>query len=625
MGPQLDNNLLQPRDRGRGPRGDGISRPEPRRAHRARGGARPRQRRPRTTRGLLHGLPRDARIPAIGHGIRYEFGIFDQEIRDGWQRERTDRWLRPGNPWEVRRFEIEHPVGFGGKTEYREGRRRPQPREVDPRPRRAAASRTTRPSLGYGTVNDELPPPLDGRRGGGVRPRRVPGRGVLARGRREDPQREHHEGPLPERRHRPPARSCGSSRSTSSSRARFRTASACSSSGRRSTGSPTSSRSSSTTRTRRSRSRSSCASSWTSTGSGGTRRGSITSRSFNYTNHTLLPEALETWPLPLFAKLLRGTSRSSSRSIAASWTTCAPVPGRRRARRAPEPHRRARREERPHGAPRDRGEPQGQRRGPTALAPPARDRLADFAELWPGRFTNVTNGVTPRRFIGQSNPRLSSLITEAIGDGWLGDLDRLSGAGDVRATDAGVPRALARREAGEQGAARRVDRRTRWGAASTRIRSSTRSASASTSTSVSSSTSCTSSGSTSGSSAASVAGIAPRTFLFAGKAAPAYQDGEARHPPRDRRRGNPRAARRREGAPHRRLHPGLQREERPADLPGGRPLGADLDRGQGGVRHREHEVRDERRADDRHARRRERRDPRGGRRGKLLPLRAHRG
>jgi len=39
-------------------------------------------------------------VPAIGYGIRYEFGIFDQEIRDGWQVELTDKWLRFGNPWE---------------------------------------------------------------------------------------------------------------------------------------------------------------------------------------------------------------------------------------------------------------------------------------------------------------------------------------------------------------------------------------------------------------------------------------------------------------------------------------------------------------------------------------------
>src|SRR5205814_2853330 len=57
-------------------------------------------------------------IPAIGHGLRYEFGIFDQDIRDGWQVERTDRWLRHGFPWEVRRYGIERSVGFGGHTEH---------------------------------------------------------------------------------------------------------------------------------------------------------------------------------------------------------------------------------------------------------------------------------------------------------------------------------------------------------------------------------------------------------------------------------------------------------------------------------------------------------------------------
>ena len=55
-------------------------------------------------------------IPAIGYGIRYEFGIFDQVIRDGWQVEMTDKWLRFGNPWEIPRPEISYPVGFGGHT-----------------------------------------------------------------------------------------------------------------------------------------------------------------------------------------------------------------------------------------------------------------------------------------------------------------------------------------------------------------------------------------------------------------------------------------------------------------------------------------------------------------------------
>jgi starch phosphorylase len=57
-------------------------------------------------------------VPAIGYGIRYEFGIFDQAIRDGWQVELTDKWLRFGNPWEIVRSEINFEVKFGGHTEH---------------------------------------------------------------------------------------------------------------------------------------------------------------------------------------------------------------------------------------------------------------------------------------------------------------------------------------------------------------------------------------------------------------------------------------------------------------------------------------------------------------------------
>jgi glycogen phosphorylase len=57
-------------------------------------------------------------VPAIGYGIRYEFGIFDQAIRDGWQVEVTDKWLRFGNPWEIARPEISISVPFGGRTEH---------------------------------------------------------------------------------------------------------------------------------------------------------------------------------------------------------------------------------------------------------------------------------------------------------------------------------------------------------------------------------------------------------------------------------------------------------------------------------------------------------------------------
>ena len=55
-------------------------------------------------------------IPAIGYGIRYEFGIFDQEIHDGWQIEITDKWLRYGNPWEISRLDHSVRIKFGGHT-----------------------------------------------------------------------------------------------------------------------------------------------------------------------------------------------------------------------------------------------------------------------------------------------------------------------------------------------------------------------------------------------------------------------------------------------------------------------------------------------------------------------------
>ena len=57
-------------------------------------------------------------MPGYGYGIRYEFGIFEQVIRDGYQVERADEWLRFGNPWEVERPEYAVLVSFGGSVEH---------------------------------------------------------------------------------------------------------------------------------------------------------------------------------------------------------------------------------------------------------------------------------------------------------------------------------------------------------------------------------------------------------------------------------------------------------------------------------------------------------------------------
>jgi starch phosphorylase len=73
-------------------------------------------------------------MPAIGYGIRYEFGIFQQVIQDGWQVERPDRWLRFGNPWEIPRLDYIVEVKFGGHTEaYTDERGRYQVRWIPER------------------------------------------------------------------------------------------------------------------------------------------------------------------------------------------------------------------------------------------------------------------------------------------------------------------------------------------------------------------------------------------------------------------------------------------------------------------------------------------------------------
>ncbi len=153
----------------------------------------------------------------------------------------------------------------------------------------------------------------------------------------------------------------------------------------------------------------------------------ITTASFAYTCHTLLPEALETWPVELFGNLLPRhleiVYEINRRFLEQVYV------------RFPNDAARVRRmsiiEEGP------------QRRvrmanlatvGSFAVNGVAelhsrllRERtLADFAVMWPQKFQNKTNGVTPRRFMRLANPRLSDLITSTIGEGWLTNLELLT-------------------------------------------------------------------------------------------------------------------------------------------------------------------------------------------------------
>ena len=79
-------------------------------------------------------------VPCVGYGIRYEYGIFQQEIIDGWQVEKTDKWLRFGNPWELVRPEWAVEVKFGGHTErYTDEQGRQRVRWVPARDREGRA------------------------------------------------------------------------------------------------------------------------------------------------------------------------------------------------------------------------------------------------------------------------------------------------------------------------------------------------------------------------------------------------------------------------------------------------------------------------------------------------------
>ena len=152
----------------------------------------------------------------------------------------------------------------------------------------------------------------------------------------------------------------------------------------------------------------------------------ITRRCFAYTCHTLLPEALEVWPVDLLGRLLPRHLEIIERINAEFLETVrAAYPGDEvRARRMsifsdyPFPAVRM-----AHLAVVAATKVNGVAELHSQLL---RDKvLPDFSSLWPEKFTNVTNGITPRRFVRLANPALSRVITEAIGDGWVTDLERL--------------------------------------------------------------------------------------------------------------------------------------------------------------------------------------------------------
>ena len=152
----------------------------------------------------------------------------------------------------------------------------------------------------------------------------------------------------------------------------------------------------------------------------------VTRNTFAYTNHTLLPEALEKWPVGLFGELLPRHLEiicEINRRFLDEVRARFPGDEGRVARMSLIDESGARYVRMANLATVGSHRVNGVARLHSELL--KQTVMRDFAELWPEKFCNVTNGVTPRRFVAISNPPLAQLITERIGDGWLRDLDQL--------------------------------------------------------------------------------------------------------------------------------------------------------------------------------------------------------
>ncbi|MFO1419173.1 MAG: glycogen/starch/alpha-glucan phosphorylase [Methylotetracoccus sp.] len=380
---------------------------------------------------------------ATGYGIRYEFGIFDQRIKDGWQVEVTDKWLRYGNVWEVARPGFSQTVKLGGHTEwYTDDQGRGRVRWVPGRVVIGIPCDT--PILGYradtcallrlwkaeaaesfdfedfnrgdyyGAVDDKVASetiskvlyPNDERFEG--KRLRLEQQYFFVACSIKDMIRKCLQRGFPIERfhemHRIQLNDTHPSIAVAELMRRLIDKHDLE---------------------------------WDVAWD-------ITRRSLSYTNHTLLPEALEKWPLPLFSSVL---PRHTEIIFEINRRFLDEV----RARFPGDEGKVAR-----LSIIDEVGEKFVRMANLAVVGSHAVNGVAalhselvktqlfpDFHELDPGRFLNVTNGVTPRRFVALSNPTLASLIDQRIGEGWLTDLDRLREL-EPSADDAGFQEAWRR-------------------------------------------------------------------------------------------------------------------------------------------------------------------------------------
>ncbi|MBN1104420.1 MAG: glycogen/starch/alpha-glucan phosphorylase [Deltaproteobacteria bacterium] len=362
-------------------------------------------------------------IRAVGYGVRYEYGLFDQAVRDGWQVEMTDKWLRLGNPWEIERPEIAYEVNLGGHTESyhdREGRYRVRwvPHQVV----KGVAYDT--PILGYGVPSVNLlrlwsaqaVESFDfqafnvGDYYGAVDekmasetiskvlyPNDEPATGKVLRlaqqyffvscslqdlirfqllsGNKLD---TFHEWNAIQLNDTHPSIAVAELMRLLVDEHFMEWDEA-----------------------------------W-----------HITRNTFAYTNHTLLPEALEKWPLPLFRQVLPRHLEiiyEINHRFLEEVRQKVPDDGERAARLSIIDERGEKFVRMAHLASVGSYAINGVAGLHSDLV--RKTILRDFYEYWPEKFHNVTNGVTPRRWMVLSNPRQTELITGKIGDRWISHLE----------------------------------------------------------------------------------------------------------------------------------------------------------------------------------------------------------
>ncbi len=364
-------------------------------------------------------------IPAIGYGIRYEFGIFDQQIRDGWQVEITDKWLQYGNPWEIAHPESAVTVGFGGHSEgYVDSDGRFRKRWIPAKQVKGIPYDTPIPGYRVNTVNTlrlwkaEAVESFDfqafnvGNYYGAVNSK-VTSENISKVLYPNDEQIEGKQLRLEQQFF---FVSCALQ-----DMIRIHLGAGC------------------TLNTFHEKFTAQLNDTHPAVGvaelmrlllddhgMGWDEAWNVTRHTFAYTNHTLLPEALEKWSLALFGGMLprhleiiyeinhhfMDQVRIQYLNDPAKLASLSLIDesGHRYVRMA-------------NLASLGSYAINGVAALHTELV--KQTILKDFREMFPGKIRNVTNGVTPRRWIALANPRLAALYTEKIGDGWLQDMDQL--------------------------------------------------------------------------------------------------------------------------------------------------------------------------------------------------------